>query len=72
MNQRLSLEIEHRRVLAEAVKRIKENASIGPNFKLDDEEMQAALHLGDNKYKCENAELLRQVDALEGMYECLP
>ena len=66
LNKKLSLEIEHRRVLSKAVELLKEKASLGADFEFDDEEIEAALLLEDNKYKCENAELMRQVDALEG------
>lgn len=66
LNEKLGVEIENRRALAKAVQLLKVKANLTSDFKFDDEEIQSALLREDNQLKSENAELSRQVDALEG------
>ena len=68
LNEKLGLEIENRSALTKAVQLLKEKANLAPDFTFDDEEIQSALLREDNKLKSENAELSRQVDALEGNF----
>ncbi|KAL3794131.1 hypothetical protein HJC23_012838 [Cyclotella cryptica] len=65
INEKLGTEIEKRTALAKAVELLKVQANLSPDFKFDDEELQSTLLREDNKLKSENAELSRQVDALE-------
>lgn len=69
LNHKLSLEIEHRRVLRKAIELVKDNVNLVDDFKQleNDEEIRAALRRDDNVLKSENEELLRQVDYLEGI-----
>lgn len=67
VNQKLSLEIEHRRALQKAVSLLKERVDgNSSDFELDDEDIQAALKREDNALQSENNELVRQVEHLEG------
>ena len=67
LNNQLGIEIEKRRVMSKACDWLKEKASLGPSdFVFDDEEIKAAMIGEDNHLKSENAELSRQIEALEG------
>jgi len=67
LNNQLGIEIEKRRVVSKACDWLKEKASLGPSdFVFDDEEIKAAMIGEDNHLKSENAELSRQIEALEG------
>jgi chromosome segregation ATPase len=64
LNHKLSLEIEHGRMLAKALELTRQHAS--SDFEIDDEELRAAVLRDDNILRSENEELTRQVEALEG------
>lgn len=65
ISQKLSCETEQRRALAKAVEILKEKLD-SDDIDVNDDEIQAALLLEDNILRSENAELLRQVESLEG------
>ncbi|KAL7543911.1 hypothetical protein ACHAXR_013314 [Thalassiosira sp. AJA248-18] len=66
LNHTLGVELDKRRLLSKACDLLKEKANLGPDFKFDDEEMQSALKNEDNRLQCENIELSRQLETLEG------
>jgi DNA repair exonuclease SbcCD ATPase subunit len=62
LNEKLSLEIERRRVLAKTVESIREK---GGCDQINEDEIKSALHSEDNVLRSENTELIRQVESLE-------
>jgi len=68
-NLKLGHEIEKSRVLAKGIEWLKEKADLGPEHKFDDEEIKVALKREDSILESHNAELSRQIEAIEG--ECL-
>jgi hypothetical protein len=66
LNKTLGATMDKYRALNKACDWLKEKANLGPDFMFDNEEIKLALTLEDNSLKCENAELSRQIAALEG------
>mmetsp|Transcript_22137 Transcript_22137/g.46294 ORF Transcript_22137/g.46294 Transcript_22137/m.46294 type:complete len:1330 (+) Transcript_22137:96-4085(+) len=65
VNHTLGVEMEKGRVLKKAYGWLKEKVNLGQEFTFDDDEIKAALQSEDNRLISENAELSRQIDALE-------
>ncbi|KAL9184583.1 hypothetical protein ACHAXT_012553 [Thalassiosira profunda] len=65
LTKALGIELEKYRALAKACDWLKEKANVGPDFAFDDQEVKAALERDDNRLQSANAELTRQLDALE-------
>lgn len=68
LNHTLGVEMNKCRVLSKACDWLKEKANFGPDFMFDDAEIKSALKREDSRLQSENAELSRQIEAIEGEY----
>ena len=72
LNDTLGNEMDKRRALTKACDWLKEKANLGPQFMFDNEEIRTALDIEDSRLQSENAELSRQIESLEGLYDTIP
>ncbi len=72
LNQTLGNEMDKRRALTKACDWLKEKANLGTEFMFDNEEIRTALDIEDSRLQSENAELSRQIESLEGVYDTIP